>query len=82
MQSKKLVAKLLSRVVEFIDGLRSACRSERLIGINVNHVEKLDPALIRCCWMDKLIEHSFCNNQGFKVLAKNYVELNLGAFNS
>ena len=66
----------LSGLLNFIDGLWSACGSERLIVFTTNYVEKLDPALIRRGRMDKHIELSYCNFEGFKVLAKNY--LNLG----
>ncbi|KAL8195909.1 hypothetical protein R6Q57_025399 [Mikania cordata] len=37
----------LSGLLNFIDGLWSACGSERLIVFTTNYVEKLDPALIR-----------------------------------
>ncbi|RRT38859.1 hypothetical protein B296_00048284 [Ensete ventricosum] len=37
----------LSGLLNFIDGLWSACGRERLIIFTTNHVEKLDPALIR-----------------------------------
>ncbi|KAJ7980158.1 AAA-ATPase [Quillaja saponaria] len=65
----------LSGLLNFIDGLWSACGGERLIVLTTNHVEKLDPALIRSGRMDKHIELSYCNFNGFKVLAKNYLNL-------
>ncbi|XVE92590.1 hypothetical protein REPUB_Repub01dG0111600 [Reevesia pubescens] len=40
-----------------------------------NHVEKLDPALIRRGRMDKHIEMSYCCFEAFKVLRKNYLEI-------
>ncbi|RVW23938.1 AAA-ATPase [Vitis vinifera] len=40
-----------------------------------NHVEKLDPALIRKGRMDKHIELAYCSFQAFKILAKNYLSL-------
>ena len=40
-----------------------------------NYAEKLDPALIRRGRMDKHIELSYCSFEGFKVLAKNYLNL-------
>ncbi|KAH7532593.1 AAA-ATPase ASD, mitochondrial [Ziziphus jujuba] len=65
----------LSGLLNFIDGLWSACGGERLIVFTTNYVEKLDPALIRKGRMDKHIELSFCNFEAFKVLAKNYLKL-------
>ncbi|KAF7115525.1 hypothetical protein RHSIM_RhsimUnG0053100 [Rhododendron simsii] len=63
----------LSGLLNFIDGLWSACGGERIIVFTTNHVEKLDPALIRRGRMDKHIELSYCSFEGFKVLAKNYL---------
>ncbi|XP_024996302.1 AAA-ATPase At3g28580-like [Cynara cardunculus var. scolymus] len=65
----------LSGLLNFIDGLWSACGSERLIVFTTNYVEKLDPALIRRGRMDKHIELSYCSFEAFKVLAKNYLDL-------
>ncbi|CAI9290772.1 unnamed protein product [Lactuca saligna] len=65
----------LSGLLNFIDGLWSACGSERLIVFTTNHLEKLDPALIRRGRMDKHIELSYCCFETFKVLAKNYLDL-------
>jgi chaperone BCS1 len=62
----------LSGLLNFIDGLWSACGGERLIVFTTNHIEKLDPALIRKGRMDKHIELSYCSFEAFKVLAKNY----------
>ncbi|KAL8467592.1 hypothetical protein ACS0TY_031001 [Phlomoides rotata] len=65
----------LSGLLNFIDGLWSACGGERIIVFTTNYVERLDPALIRRGRMDKHIEMSYCSFEGFKVLAKNYLEL-------
>ncbi|KAI3690170.1 hypothetical protein L2E82_48145 [Cichorium intybus] len=65
----------LSGLLNFIDGLWSACGSERLIVFTTNFLEKLDPALIRRGRMDKHIELSYCCFETFKVLAKNYLDL-------
>ncbi|XVF60452.1 hypothetical protein PTKIN_Ptkin08bG0047800 [Pterospermum kingtungense] len=65
----------LSGLLNFIDGLWSACGGERLIVFTTNFVEKLDPALIRKGRMDKHIELSYCGFEAFKVLAKNYQNL-------
>lgn len=50
----------LSGVLNFIDGLWSACGGERIIVFTTNHVEELDPALIRRGRMDKHIKMSYC----------------------
>ncbi|CAD5174457.1 unnamed protein product [Musa acuminata subsp. malaccensis] len=63
----------LSGLLNFIDGLWSACGGERLIIFTTNHVEKLDPALIRRGRMDKHIEMSYCHFEAFMVLANNYL---------
>uniref|UniRef100_A0A0E0LI33 AAA+ ATPase domain-containing protein n=1 Tax=Oryza punctata TaxID=4537 RepID=A0A0E0LI33_ORYPU len=63
----------LSGVLNFIDGLWSACGGERIIVFTTNHVKKLDPALIRRGRMDKHIEMSYCCFEAFKFLAKVYL---------
>ncbi|XP_050223767.1 AAA-ATPase ASD, mitochondrial-like [Mercurialis annua] len=65
----------LSGLLNFIDGLWSACGGERLIVFTTNYVEKLDPALIRRGRMDKHIELSYCSFEAFKILARNYLKL-------
>lgn len=65
----------LSGLLNFIDGLWSACGGERLIVFTTNHVEKLDPALIRRGRMDKHVELSYCGYEAFKILAKNYLKI-------
>ena len=65
----------LSGLLNVIDGLWSTCGEERLIVFTTNYVEKLDPALIRRGRMDKHIELSYCCFEAFKVLAKNYLDL-------
>nr|XP_043606617.1 AAA-ATPase At3g28580-like [Erigeron canadensis] len=65
----------LSGLLNFIDGLWSACGGERLIVFTTNFVDKLDPALIRRGRMDKHIEMGYCSFEAFKVLAKNYLYL-------
>ncbi|KAK4603922.1 hypothetical protein RGQ29_012436 [Quercus rubra] len=65
----------LSGLLNFIDGLWSACGGERIIVFTTNYVEKLDPALIRRGRMDKHIEMSYCGFEAFKVLAKNYLDV-------
>ncbi|KAF1876093.1 hypothetical protein Lal_00006724 [Lupinus albus] len=65
----------LSGLLNFIDGIWSACGGERLIVFTTNYVEKLDPALIRRGRMDKHVELSYCTFEGFKVLANNYLKI-------
>ncbi|KAF8654864.1 hypothetical protein HU200_061443 [Digitaria exilis] len=65
----------LSGVLNFIDGLWSACGGERIIVFTTNDVDKLDPALIRSGRMDKHIEMSYCCFESFKFLAKNYLDV-------
>ncbi|CAI9109351.1 OLC1v1009157C1 [Oldenlandia corymbosa var. corymbosa] len=65
----------LSGVLNFIDGIWSACGEERIIVFTTNHVKKLDPALIRRGRMDLRIEMSYCDFEAFKVLAKNYLDM-------
>ena len=62
----------LSGLLNAIDGLWSACGGERIIIFTTNHVENLDPALIRRGRMDKHIEMSYCCFEAFRFLAKNY----------
>ncbi|XP_019154448.1 PREDICTED: AAA-ATPase At3g28510-like [Ipomoea nil] len=65
----------LSGLLNFIDGLWSACSGERIIVFTTNYVDKLDPALTRRGRMDKHIELSYCSFEGFKVLARSYLGL-------
>ncbi|XP_047092455.1 AAA-ATPase At3g28580-like [Lolium rigidum] len=63
----------LSGLLNFIDGLWSACGGERIIVFTTNHLEKLDPALIRRGRMDKHIEMSYCGAPAFEFLARTYL---------
>ncbi|XP_059070739.1 AAA-ATPase At3g28580-like [Cryptomeria japonica] len=63
----------LSGDLNFTDGLWSCCCSERIIIFTTNHVDRLDPALLRSGRMDKHIHLSFCTFPAFKVLARNYL---------
>lgn len=65
----------LSGLLNFIDGLWSSCGGERLIVFTTNHIERLDPALIRRGRMDKHVELSYCGFEGFKILGKNYLDV-------
>ncbi|EMS61389.1 putative mitochondrial chaperone bcs1 [Triticum urartu] len=48
---------------------------ERIIVFTTNHLDKLDPALIRRGRMDMHIEMSYCGFEAFKTLANNYLEV-------
>ncbi|KAG8634309.1 AAA-ATPase ASD, mitochondrial [Manihot esculenta] len=74
-ESKKSSEVTLSGLLNFIDGIWSACGGERIIVFTTNYVEKLDPALIRRGRMDKHIEMSYCCFEAFKVLAQNYLDI-------
>ncbi|KAK4486017.1 hypothetical protein RD792_008679 [Penstemon davidsonii] len=63
----------LSGLLNFVDGLWSSCGDERIIIFTTNHVEKLDPALLRPGRMDVHINMSYCTPCGFKILASNYL---------
>ncbi|PPR88094.1 hypothetical protein GOBAR_AA32598 [Gossypium barbadense] len=63
----------LSRLLNFTDGLWSSCGEERIIIFTTNHKDRLDPALLRPGRMDMHIHMSYCNPQGFKLLASNYL---------
>ncbi|CAN4083331.1 unnamed protein product [Withania somnifera] len=65
----------LGGLLNFIDGLWSSCGDERIIIFTTNHKEKLDPALLRPGRMDMHIHMSYLTNEGFKVLATNYLEI-------
>ncbi|KAK4272043.1 hypothetical protein QN277_020646 [Acacia crassicarpa] len=65
----------LSGLLNVIDGIWSACGGERVIVFTTNYVDKLDPALIRRGRMDKHIELSYCCYEAFKVLARNYLDV-------
>ncbi|XP_057984230.1 AAA-ATPase At3g28580-like [Malania oleifera] len=74
-ESQKESKVTLSGLLNFIDGIWSACGGEKIIVFTTNHVEKLDPALIRRGRMDKHIELSYCGFEAFMVLAKNYLDV-------
>ncbi|KAK4725429.1 hypothetical protein R3W88_028208 [Solanum pinnatisectum] len=63
----------LSGLLNFIDGLWSSCGDERIIIFTTNHLEKLDPALLRPGRMDVHIHMSYCTPSAFKLLASNYL---------
>lgn len=63
----------LSGLLNFTDGLWSCCGDERIFVLTTNHIEKLDPALLRSGRMDMHILMSYCTFLAFKVLARNYL---------
>ncbi|KAF8662480.1 hypothetical protein HU200_056069 [Digitaria exilis] len=65
----------LSGLLGFVDGLWSACGSERIFVFTTNHVDRLDPALTRRGRMDRHIEMSYCRFDAFKMLAKSYLDI-------
>ncbi|GLU11431.1 hypothetical protein SLE2022_281780 [Rubroshorea leprosula] len=65
----------LSGLLNFIDGIWSACAGERIVVFTTNHVDQLDPALIRRGRMDMHIKLSYCTFGAFKFLAKNYLDI-------
>nr|POF25611.1 aaa-atpase [Quercus suber] len=62
-------------LIETTDGLWSAIGGEKIFVFTTNYVERLDPALIRRGRMDMYIELSYCGFEAFKVLAKNYLDI-------
>uniref|UniRef100_A0A7N0VGQ6 AAA+ ATPase domain-containing protein n=1 Tax=Kalanchoe fedtschenkoi TaxID=63787 RepID=A0A7N0VGQ6_KALFE len=64
----------LSGLLNFTDGLWSCCGSERIFVFTTNHIEKLDPALLRSGRMDMHIFMSYCSFQSLKILLKNYLD--------
>ncbi|KAF7038531.1 hypothetical protein CFC21_048701 [Triticum aestivum] len=74
-RGKRLNILTLSGLLNFIDGLWSAHSGERIIVFTTNHLDKLDPALIRRGRMDMHIEMSYCGFEAFKTLANNYLEV-------
>ena len=63
----------LSGLLNFTDGLWSCCGSERIFVFTTNHIEKLDPALLRSGRMDMHIFMSYCSFPALKILLNNYL---------
>jgi DNA replication protein DnaC len=68
----------LSGLLNFTDGLWSCCGSERIFVFTTNHIEKLDPALLRSGRMDMHIYMSYCSFPSLKILLKNYLGIDGG----
>ncbi|KAK9101697.1 LOW QUALITY PROTEIN: hypothetical protein Sjap_018951 [Stephania japonica] len=65
----------LSGLLNFTDGLWSCCGSERIFVFTTNHIDKLDPALLRSGRMDMHIFMTHCSFQALKILLRNYLGL-------
>ncbi|GMI89096.1 hypothetical protein like AT5G57480 [Hibiscus trionum] len=63
----------LSGLLNFTDGLWSCCGSERIFVFTTNHIEKLDPALLRSGRMDMHIYMTYCSYPALKILLNNYL---------
>ncbi|KAG0479611.1 hypothetical protein HPP92_010469 [Vanilla planifolia] len=63
----------LSGLLNFTDGLWSCCGSERIFVFTTNHIEKLDPALLRSGRMDMHIYMNYCSFSALKILLRNYM---------
>ncbi|PON93615.1 LOW QUALITY PROTEIN: Spastin [Trema orientale] len=64
----------LSGLLNFIDGIWSSCGSERLIVFTTNHVEKLDPALIRRVGWTSILSFPIAALKGSKFLPRTILE--------
>ncbi|AEE85120.1 AAA+ ATPase domain [Arabidopsis suecica] len=71
----------LSGLLNFTDGLWSCCGSERIFVFTTNHIEKLDPALLRSGRMDMHIHMSYCTFSSVKILLRNYLGFEEGDLN-
>ncbi|KAK1323618.1 hypothetical protein QJS10_CPA02g01529 [Acorus calamus] len=69
----EMVSVNLSGILNFLDGLWSTCEGERLMVFTTNHVERLDPALLRPGRMDMHVHMSYCGAEAFRTLMRNYL---------
>lgn len=67
----------LSGLLNSIDGLWTSCGDERITIFTTNNKERLDPALLRPGRMDMHIHMSYLSIQGLKILASNYLGINI-----
>ncbi|CAL0331882.1 unnamed protein product [Lupinus luteus] len=65
----------LSGLLNCVDGLWSSYGEERIMIFTTNHVEKIDPALLRPGRMDMHINLSFLKAKAFRVLVSNYLDI-------
>ncbi|XP_073525501.1 uncharacterized protein [Phyllobates terribilis] len=68
----------LSGLLNFTDGLWSCCGSERIFVFTTNHIERLDPALLRSGRMDMHIHMGHCNFRSLMILLQNYLGIEGG----
>lgn len=62
----------LSGLLNMVDGLWSSSGHERIVIFTTNHMDRLDPALLRPGRMDTHIHMGYCGFGAFKELAANY----------
>ena len=62
----------ISCLLNILDGL--SCKSGIIIFITTNHIEKLDPALIRPGRIDCVIELGLCTHKMIKDILENFYE--------
>jgi mitochondrial chaperone BCS1 len=62
----------LSGLLSMVDGLWSSSGHERILVFTTNHMDRLDPALIRPGRMDKRIHMGYCGFGAFKELTAIY----------
>ncbi|CAO1948212.1 unnamed protein product [Urochloa humidicola] len=62
----------LSGLLNMVDGLWSSSGHERILIFTTNHMDRLDPALLRPGRMDKHIYMGYCGFGAFKELAATY----------
>ncbi|CAO2208803.1 unnamed protein product [Urochloa humidicola] len=62
----------LSGLLNMVDGLWSSSGHERILIFTTNHVDRLDPALLRPGRMDKHIHMGYCGFGAFRELAATY----------
>ncbi|KAM7470346.1 hypothetical protein LguiA_008529 [Lonicera macranthoides] len=72
----------LSGLLNFLDGLWSSCGDEKIFVFTTNHKDRLDPALLRPGRIDMQIYMSYCEKDGFRSLAHNYLDINGGDHDS
>ncbi|KAL3746075.1 hypothetical protein ACJRO7_015085 [Eucalyptus globulus] len=63
----------LSGLLNFTNGLWSCCGSERIFMFTTNHIDKLDPTLLRSGRMDMHIYMSYCSYPALKIPLHNYL---------
>lgn len=71
---------ILLGLLNFVDGLWLVCGGERIIVFIINFVDKLDSVLVCKGRMDKYIELIYCCFEVFKVLVKNYLDVEESEF--